>query len=659
VTVGPVTTDGLDSDGIDVVTDTGDIDIVAGPVTVTGPGSDGISAVANGCADVNINVTGDVVSTDGTAILASSLCAVTVLTQPGASVTGSDAGIDVSSGTGATITLNDSVQATAGPAIDVDGAAAVVNVNAGGSIVGRIDLTDNADTVNNRGLVNVVGTSNFGGGVDVFNNLAGGTVRSTSGAAVLANCETFNNAGTITMVDGAPNDTLTICGNYVGSGNANLGLDVGGGASGLTADKLIVVGNASGATGVNFALLPGSGIIDVDGVLVVDNGGSTTNAFTLGTINNTNPLLAFALEQRGPDFFLTSAPTEAAFQPLLLAAGAVDMWYQSADEVLSQTRLPHDPDGFALWGQIYVSRDTIGDRSDIQTINGAEFNVNNRTRNRRYGVQAGADFGFGAGRIGVTGGYARNKLSSAADLRIKGWNLGLHGQLGGEVGFHAEGLFKHDRYKVEVRDGAFDGERSRLRETGVDGAVGYRVGMGGASLDLNAGLSHVRSKLGRIEAFGFSYDYDRITSTRGRAGVRAVFGESFRPYADATVHHEFDGKANVTLFDGVNDYDLDYSAKGTWVRLEAGIGGSFAGAGPILAAWADLGDKRGIGARLGFRFGGAREEVALAPPLAPPPPPAAPPATQTCSDGAVILATDMCPMAPPPPPPPAPEPERG
>jgi hypothetical protein len=125
------------------------------------------------------------------------------------------------------------------------------------------------------------------------------------------------------------------------------------------------------------------------------------------------------------------------------------------------------------------------------------------------------------------------------------------------------------------------------------------------------------------------------------------------------VHHEFDGKANVTLFDGVNDYDLDYSAKGTWVRLEAGVGGSSAGAGPILAAWADLGDKRGIGARLGFRFGGAREEVALAPPLAPPPPPAAPPATQTCSDGAVILATDMCPMAPPPPPPPAPEPERG
>ncbi len=44
------------------------------------------------------------------------------------------------------------------------------------------------------------------------------------------------------------------------------------------------------------------------------------------------------------------------------------------------------------------------------------------------------------------------------------------------------------------------------------------------------------------------------------------------------------------------------------------------------------------------------------PPLPPPPPP--PPATQTCPDGSVILATDICPP-PPPPPPPLPEPERG
>jgi len=43
----------------------------------------------------------------------------------------------------------------------------------------------------------------------------------------------------------------------------------------------------------------------------------------------------------------------------------------------------------------------------------------------------------------------------------------------------------------------------------------------------------------------------------------------------------------------------------------------------------------------------------------PPPPPPPPPATQTCPDGTVILATEMCPAPPPPPPPPPPAPERG
>ncbi|MDQ3075244.1 MAG: outer membrane beta-barrel protein [Pseudomonadota bacterium] len=51
--------------------------------------------------------------------------------------------------------------------------------------------------------------------------------------------------------------------------------------------------------------------------------------------------------------------------------------------------------------------------------------------------------------------------------------------------------------------------------------------------------------------------------------------------------------------------------------------------------------------------------IVIAPVVIAPPPP--PPATQTCYDGSVILATDICPQmpAPPPPPPPEPMPERG
>jgi iron complex outermembrane receptor protein len=66
-----------------------------------------------------------------------------------------------------------------------------------------------------------------------------------------------------------------------------------------------------------------------------------------------------------------------------------------------------------------------------------------------------------------------------------------------------------------------------------------------------------------------------------------------------------------------------------------------------------------IGARFDLNPRPAPPPVYVAPP-APPPPPPAPPATQTCADGSVILATDVCPAPPPPPPPPpAPAPERG
>ena len=64
-------------------------------------------------------------------------------------------------------------------------------------------------------------------------------------------------------------------------------------------------------------------------------------------------------------------------------------------------------------------------------------------------------------------------------------------------------------------------------------------------------------------------------------------------------------------------------------------------------------------ASLVFNFGSA-------PPPPPPPPviveqpaPPPPPPTQTCWDGSVILATDVCPMQPAPPPPPPPAPVRG
>ena len=96
----------------------------------------------------------------------------------------------------------------------------------------------------------------------------------------------------------------------------------------------------------------------------------------------------------------------------------------------------------------------------------------------------------------------------------------------------------------------------------------------------------------------------------------------------------------------------------------AGRGGSnLCPAGPCNGntypgTWDALGRYVWMGATINFTPP-RRAPVIPAAVIAPPPPPPAPPATQTCPDGSVILATDVCPAPPAPPPPPAPAPERG
>ncbi len=73
----------------------------------------------------------------------------------------------------------------------------------------------------------------------------------------------------------------------------------------------------------------------------------------------------------------------------------------------------------------------------------------------------------------------------------------------------------------------------------------------------------------------------------------------------------------------------------------------------------NIGQPRTIGLTVRQSFRSAPPPPVYVAPLPPPPPPPSAPATQTCPDGSVILATDICPAPPPPPPPPPPMPERG
>jgi len=488
-----------------------------------------------------------------------------------------------------------------------------------------------------------------------------GTINATGGATTITANQTLTNSGTINLADGATGDVLTITNGFTGTGASLLRID----ANATTADRLVIGGAVGGATGVSV-----SGITSIitTPILVVDTNGAASTAFTL---NNTvvSPLIDLTLAQVGQDFFLTAVPNISAIEPEVIGDMAPNLWYQSADIYSNYAALRRTDLGvnrtsnIGFWGEAYYSRDK-GDDQDVSAF-GLDFTVG-RVTTKRFGFQAGVDYLIGNSFVlGVTGGWEDAKAdvrNSASEFKATGWNAGGYGIFGGASGFYGDVLVKYDQAKLRFESPAFAGVTGspKIKSWGALGEAGYRFGSNGMNFDLGAGLGYVRSKIDNFSTGGIDFDFATVKSLRGDLSARVNFGTGpFTPFIEAKLFHEFEKHRNLRLVSGTAVDTIEGEGRGTWGRIEAGLGGQNS-SGPILAAWADVGNVKGLGVKAGWRFGGSPVEAAPPPPLPPPPPPPPPPpATQTCPDGSVILATDACPAPPPPPPPPAPAPERG
>ncbi|MGQ0558294.1 MAG: autotransporter outer membrane beta-barrel domain-containing protein [Sphingosinicella sp.] len=607
VNVGAIIASGPRSDGIEVATTTGNQIIVAGPISVTGPGGgDGIAATATGCANINITARDDILSATGVGIFASTPCRVDITTLAGADVNGAIAGIDVTSGTGAFITLGGDVRSSAGPAIDVDGAAATITVGATGSITGRIDLTDAADRLTNNGTFNATGTSTFGGGADLLINA--GTVRGDGTAAINA-LETFDNRGLVSMIDGEVSDRFTLCGDYVGAPGSRVGIDVQAGTPGTPADRLIICGHASGSTGINLNLLGLPAIPNPTGVLVVDALTAVPGAFTLAGPTRSG-FIDYSIRQAGGDFFLVALPNLLAPEPLVLGALGFDYWYQSADAWSASAIGRRDnlgsetPRGFSFWAQGYIGEDEQGETQSFDLL-GAVRDTDFERETKRRGAQLGFDFAFGRAALGITGGYqhARTEFLSGTQVDLDGHNIGAYLLYGGPTGLFGELLAKADFFDGSFSNAAaFGAGRVEGNSYGAEGEIGYRLRTGGMEVEINGALAYVRTELDPMTISGFTFTFDEAESLRGRLGLRVSGTGNVRPYADVKVLHEFMGENDMTLTSGGFTSALTDTPRGTWFRGELGLTGNAGRAGGFAAAWAEAGDVEGYGIRLGFRW---------------------------------------------------------
>ncbi|WP_260600301.1 autotransporter outer membrane beta-barrel domain-containing protein [Sphingomonas endolithica] len=582
VNAGPITTTGASSDGINVGTTSGDQTIIAGPVIVSGPGSNGIVATSPGCSNIGITARDDITSAQGTAILASSACAVTVTTLPGATVTGRTAGIDVTSGTGATITIGDAVSSATGPAIDVDGALANVTITASGSVAGYLDLTDSNDTLTNNGTFDAGANSDFGGGNDTFVNNGRFFARrnfTTAGAVTLTGLESFVNNGMLDMRNGITGDTLTIPGSFTGAGNSTLGVDVAITPNGATADRLVVGGAATGSTGIALAQLQATPSILVNNLVVVDAGaGSSPTAFTLsGGVSGGLVRYNLAYDAAANNYALFGTPDTAAYQLAGVAGGAREIFYRTSDAVSNHMQSLRDSRGggtddtpqraSALWGQMFGSTDRRTSRSTTSVFGQSQTVILNNDQDF-FGGQIGYDFGSVTGRdgfvIGVTGGYANSTLR----YRNTGDRLGYQAVNGGAYAsinagrFFLNGLGKYEHYWIDAVTPSA-GIRRKLDGNSYGGRAeaGLRLGSASAFLEPAASIEYVHTDIDALNVSSATLGFDGSEGLRGKAGARLGMERS----SGANTMTFYIGGQYVHEFKG--DNDTQFSSGGQTVSL--------------------------------------------------------------------------------------------
>lgn len=545
-----VGTTGPNSPGV-VITTPGPIDATVGPITVTGPGSDGINVIGTGCENVSVTATGPINAT-GIGINAQGGCGVQVRTLRGAPVRGGLAGINVVSGTGATVTVGDALSSGTGPALNADGAgAAAVVIDLTGAVTGRIDLTANADTLTNNGLFAAAGASDFGAGADLFTNNG---VLSATGVVTLGGLETLANAGIVDLRNGVVGDVLTLPGAYSGSGGAALGVDV---SAGTASDRLVVGGAATGSTVV---LVSGDGSF-VNGATVVDAGaGTSATAFVAPAtaIGLTDYEVAF--DAASNNFLLFGTPSDSAVGFGLLGGAAREMFYRSNEAVGAQLGAGgvagEGPRiGRAFWIQPFgmiQDRDLTLDA----TVFGQPRSYALDSRQDWYGIQIGADLVGGEGvTLGLTGGYTSSRVElEASPLRLKAvsWNAGVYGRA--DLGaFFVRGLAKYESYDVDYRLASL-GDLAELDGDGWGGwlEVGARLGSGGFFVEPAVSIEYVNLGFDGFATQGVGFDLAEADGLRGKAGARVGTVLDSGPtrltlYAGAQAIHEFEGEDTLTL----------------------------------------------------------------------------------------------------------------
>lgn len=620
--------------------------------------------IASAIGGVTFTNAGSIVATDADLAVGIALYSgsYTTLINTGTITAGSATAGGIAVLTGASIDLIDNAGTINGAILTGGGDDTIANA---GRINGAIHAGDGDDTLNNgvSGIWNAVGTSDFGAGDDTINNA--GTIHldnatitlgsySVSGnqfdntglitvsgdnlidmgeglytAMPALNPNAFTNNGIIDFRDGAPDDMLTIMGDFGGDGAINL--DV----SGLhgTSDLLYIDGSVvdGSVNTINVALLdlPIIRGFKTDIPVVYVTGDSTAASFALGAVAfnqdasflnlvfNYNLIADIDASNVTNDVFSLGVTVKGLSQRGELAA-SIAPGVQSM--MTSQTGTWRQRVGVA--GEYPRSGVSLWTRQDKGTSNSTQMGSNfGQDGNFGYDQQnssteSGVDFAVSdqvsLGML-LARAEANQRLNEAGvgtgASRINGNTYGVYGTWVSPGGFYLDASWRRMSFEANLYSVS-----GRMRANGDAEAINLEMGYAwtlGSGLKVEPQFQYTRTGVDNIDKLsGALADFqpEGGNSSRGRLGVmlHQTFGAPgggtvWMPYAAVSAVREFDGRNAYAINDNLFG---ETSTAGTSALIEGGLSiqtGNLSVYGNLN--WQDGGALKSFaGGQLGLRY---------------------------------------------------------
>lgn len=499
--------------------------------------------------------------------------------------------------------------------------AGVIGGTGGLTLTGGTQTLAGANTYNGATNVNAgtlrAGAANTLSAASAFTVASGGTLNLAGFNQTIAS---LDNAGVVAL-GGAPGTTLTVTGDYVGSGGTvQLNTRLGGDSS--PTDLLRVQGSTSGTSSLRVTNVGGTGAQTAEGIKVVDVVGASNGSFSLlgnyvlhGEQAVVGGAYAYTLQKNGiaspgdGDWYLrsslinppVSAPSGPLYQPgvplyenyaqVLLGMNdlptlqqrAGNRYWGGSDAMARAGVVPRapgvaSPTPTAFWGRIE------GGHSDLQPSN----TTGSTTKADQLKVQTGLDglaLESERGRliVGLTAQYGLTTADVASfygngRIRVEGTGVGATLTWYGDNGFYVDGQAQSMFYRSDLSS-VLAGSMTHGNEGlgyAFSAETGKRIGFGnGWSLTPQAQLSYAKVAFDDFaDRFGAPVSLRDGDSLLGRAGLAL---DHQKTWSDGTgiVRSDIYGIANLR-YEFLNGTKVDVAGTGfanAQDRLWASIGG--------------------------------------------------------------------------------------